>query len=83
MSIALAHMNCREVVELVTAYLEGAMSRGERKRFEAHIAECDDCTTYLEQMRRTIALSGTLRVEDVSPEAERALLQVFRSWRES
>lgn len=81
MSIALAHLSCRELVELVTAYLEGALSAGARKRFEAHLSECDGCSTYLEQMRTTIRFSGALRVEDVSPEAERALVHAFRGWR--
>jgi anti-sigma factor RsiW len=80
-SIALAHLSCRELVELVTAYLEGTLPAGARKRFEAHLTECDGCSTYLEQMRTTIRLSGALRVEDVSPQAERALLQAFREWR--
>lgn len=80
MSIGLAHMRCRELVELVTAYLEGALSPADRMRFDAHLAQCDGCTTYLDQMRRTIELTGTLRIEDVSPEAERLLLQTFRNW---
>jgi anti-sigma factor RsiW len=79
-SIALAHLSCRELVELVTAYLEGTLPAGARKRFEAHLAECDGCTTYLEQMRTTIRLSGALRVEDVSQQAERVLLLAFREW---
>jgi len=81
MSIGLAHLNCRELVELVTAYLEGDLSYGERKRFDAHLAACDGCTTYVEQMRSTIALTGTLRVDDVSPEAEEALRHAFREWK--
>jgi anti-sigma factor RsiW len=81
MSIGLAHMSCRELVELVTAYLEGALSLEDRMRFESHITGCDGCATYLEQMRRTIELTGALRVDDVSPEAEQALLQTFRDWR--
>jgi anti-sigma factor RsiW len=80
-SIRLAHISCRELVELVTAYLEGALSQEDRLRFENHIAGCDGCTTYLDQMRRTIELAGTLRVDDVSPEAEEALLHAFRDWR--
>lgn len=80
MSIGLAHMRCRELVELVTAYLEGALSPEDRMRFEAHLAQCDGCTTYLDQMRRTIELTGTLRIDDISPEAERLLLQTFRGW---
>ena len=82
MSIGLAHLNCVELVELVTAYLEGDLSSGERKRFDAHLSACDGCTTYVEQMRRTIELSGTLRVDDVSREAEEALRHAFRDWKE-
>ena len=81
MSIGLAHLSCRELVELVTAYLEGALSLEDRMRFETHISGCDGCTTYLEQMRLTIQLTGTLRVDDVSREAEEALLHAFRQWK--
>ena len=80
MSIGLAHLNCVELVELVTAYLEGVLSSGERKRFDAHLSACDGCTTYVEQMRRTIELTGTLRVDDVSQDAEEALRHAFRDW---
>jgi anti-sigma factor RsiW len=81
MSIGLAHLNCLELVELVTAYLEGELASGERKRFEAHLSACDGCTTYVEQMRRTIELTGTLRMDDVSREAEEALRDAFRDWK--
>lgn len=81
MTIGLAHLNCRELVELVTAYLEDELSSGERKRFDAHLSGCDGCTMYVEQMRRTIELTGTLRADDVSPEAEEALLRAFRDWK--
>jgi len=74
-------MSCRELVELVTAYLEGALPLEDRRRFELHLADCDGCTMYVEQMRRTIKLTGTLRVDDISPEAEAALLHVFRNWK--
>jgi anti-sigma factor RsiW len=76
-------MSCRELVELVTAYLENALSLSDRLRFDAHISDCDACTTYLEQMRTTVRLTGTLRVENVSREAEEALLNAFRDWKES
>jgi anti-sigma factor RsiW len=81
MSIGLAHLNCLELVELVTAYLEDDLSTGERKRFDAHLSACDGCTMYVEQMRRTIELTGTLRVDDVSREAEEALRHAFRDWK--
>ena len=52
---------CREMVELVTAYLEDALSDRQRRRFEAHLAGCPHCTEYLRQMRTTIAITGRLR----------------------
>ena len=72
---------CQEVVELVTDYLEGALSRSDRKRFEKHLAACPNCTTYLEQMRVTIRAVGTLTPADLTPEAETELTELFRQWR--
>lgn len=74
---------CREVVELVTRYLEGAMPADERARFEAHIGVCPNCALYLEQFRQTIAATGRLREADVAPEAKEALLSAFREWKRS
>ena len=74
-------LTCRELVELVTDYLEGSLSRRDRARFEAHIAACGNCTQYVEQFRETIRLTGTLRESDVSPEAEAVLLEQFEAWR--
>ena len=62
-------LSCREMVELVTDYLEDALPGTERARFEAHIAGCDGCTAYLEQMRATIALTGRLTEEQIPPGA--------------
>jgi anti-sigma factor RsiW len=73
-------LSCQELVELVTEYLEGALSAADRARFDSHLAACDGCRTYLEQIRLTIALSGRLTPEQLDPEAERALLGAFRDW---
>jgi len=70
----------QQMVELVTEYLEGSLSRADRKRFEGHIRGCPNCTAYLDQMRATIAATGTLRVEDLSPEAVDEFTQLFRQW---
>ena len=72
---------CRQVVELVTDYLEGALPRAERKRFERHLRACPNCTAYLEQMRQTIAATGRLVPEDLSPEAREEFGALFRAWR--
>ncbi|HEY0416742.1 MAG TPA: zf-HC2 domain-containing protein [Gaiellaceae bacterium] len=76
-------LSCQELVELVTDYLEGALDERDVRAFEAHIAGCDGCTEYLEQLRATIRVTGTLTLEDVSPAAEAALLQAFRDWQRS
>ena len=72
---------CQEMVELVTAYLEGELSRGQRRRFEAHLAKCEHCTEYLEQMRATIRLTGGLRAEDLTPEMSTEFAALYRQWR--
>ena len=74
-------LSCRELVELVTDYLEGALPDGLRDRFDEHIAHCAGCQAYLRQMRATIRATGTLAPESLSPEAESALLDAFRGWR--
>ena len=71
---------CRQAVEAVTAYLEGAMAPRERASFEAHLAACPHCSAYLEQIRDTIALTGSIEPEDLEPEAQEALVAVFRTW---
>jgi anti-sigma factor RsiW len=76
----LPEMPCREFVELVTEYLEGGLSARDRARFEVHIAECEYCETYLEQIRQTIRVLGRLPEESLSPEARNALLGAFRTW---
>lgn len=72
---------CREVVELVTAYLDGAMSSEDRRRFEDHVAICPPCRGHLSQMRATLQKLGKIPEESLSPEAERALLEAFRDWK--
>ena len=74
-------MNCQELVELVTEYFEGTLSPPDRARFEDHLEACRYCTTYLEQMRTTIAALGALDPDQLSPEASAALLSAFRDWK--
>jgi anti-sigma factor RsiW len=73
---------CREVVELVTAYLDDALDPTDRERFEEHLVFCDGCENYLEQMRTTIRL--TKNVEHPLPdELQEKLMAAFRGWRAS
>jgi anti-sigma factor RsiW len=73
-------MACRELVELVTDYLEGWLSSVDRERFDAHIARCDACTAYLDQMRQTLAALGRIPEESISPQAREELLHAFRDF---
>jgi len=75
-----APITCKELVELITDYVEGTLPRGERRRFQSHMRECDGCTTYLEQMRMTIEATGRLTEDTIEPVAREALLVVFRDW---
>jgi anti-sigma factor RsiW len=76
-----ADLVCQQAVELVTDYLDGALSRRDRRRFEAHIRSCPNCGAYLEQIRRTIALTGAVQPDDLSPEAQAELSELYRRWR--
>jgi anti-sigma factor RsiW len=72
-------LSCKELVELVTAYDEGALAVGERARFDEHLTECPDCVEYLAQFRRTVAAIGLAAAELAPPVTD--LLRVFRDWR--
>ena len=74
-------LTCAELVELVSDYIDGALALDDRLRFEEHLAICSGCANYLDQMRTTIALSGRLRVDDLSPEVRADLVDAFRGWR--
>lgn len=73
-------LTCRELVELVTDYLEDALAPAERERFELHLNTCPGCMTYLDQMRSIIAAVGSLPPETISPESRDELLRAFRDW---
>ncbi len=79
--IGRADLSCRELVELVTDYVEGALDRRTRSRFERHISRCPNCTAYLEQIRETIRLTGMLREDQLEPQARDELLAAFRTWK--
>ncbi|MGD0556627.1 MAG: zf-HC2 domain-containing protein [Streptosporangiaceae bacterium] len=72
---------CQQAVELVTDYLEGSLSRSERRRFEKHLAGCPHCTEYLEQMRATIRLTGRVTPEDLTLQMRDDLIDLYRQWR--
>ena len=76
----LPEMPCRELVELVTDYLEGRLSPADRARFEIHLAACEACRDYMEQFRQTIRTLGRLPEESLGADAQKTLLDAFRGW---
>jgi|tagenome__1003787_1003787.scaffolds.fasta_scaffold18677412_2 anti-sigma factor RsiW len=71
-------LGCQELVEIVTAYLEDALSTRERARADEHLADCEGCRAYLEQMRTTIDLTGRVQLDGLSDSAVGALREAFR-----
>ncbi len=74
-------LTCKELVELVTEYFEGTLPEHDQARFEAHLATCQGCRNYLQQMRQTIHLLGELTETTIAPEARDELLALFRNWK--
>jgi predicted anti-sigma-YlaC factor YlaD len=74
-------MTCKELVELVTDYLEGTLPDEVRLRLENHLLECDGCTNYLDQMRQTIQLTGQLSEASLTAQQCDDLLKLFRDWK--
>ncbi len=73
---------CRQAVELVTDYLEGALTAKDRARLEAHLGACTHCHEYFEQMRVTIRLMGRVEPESLTRAAREDLSALFRRWQE-
>ena len=74
----MSEMACNELVEVITAYLDGILPEADRRRFDAHLDECPFCTEYLAQMRATITALGDVDERTISPERRVQLLAVFR-----
>jgi anti-sigma factor RsiW len=74
---------CREVVELVTDYLEGALGERDRERVERHLGGCDGCDAYLDQMRLTLRLAGRIEPDSIDPVFRERLVEAFRGWAEA
>lgn len=77
------YLTCKELVELVTEYLEGTLAPADRTRFEEHIMTCPPCRSHLDQMRRMLIVVGRVPEDSVSPDAERSLVEAFRDWKQS
>ena len=76
-------MTCKELVELVTEYLEGTLPDDVRVRLEHHLSGCEGCTNYVEQMRQTIRLTGQVHEESLTPQQRDELVRLFHDWKKN
>jgi len=71
-------MDCDQLVELVTDYLDGALEPATVAAFEAHLTECEGCEVYLQQIRDTSVLVGRVTPGHLSESTRAGLLAAFR-----
>jgi anti-sigma factor RsiW len=74
-------MDCNELVELVTSYLDGSLDPDTRARVDVHLLECDGCANYLQQFRATVDTLGKVHDETLDPSFRDRLMKAFRDWR--
>jgi anti-sigma factor RsiW len=77
-----AALRCRDLVELITDYLEGALPAPTRAQFDAHLRECEHCCAYVADMAVLVEQIGSLRESSPSPIDHDELLTLFHTWRE-
>jgi anti-sigma factor RsiW len=79
--MSIGPMDCNELVELVTAYLDGALDPDTRARFDAHVLDCDGCENYLQQFRETVRTVGKITDDELDPAFRNRLLDAFKNIR--
>jgi anti-sigma factor RsiW len=80
-SVLTRDVSCREAVELVTDYLEDALSARDRRRLERHLAKCDGCAGYLAQVRAVVVATGAVGPEDLEPGTLQGLVELFEQYK--
>lgn len=76
-------MSCKELVELVTEFLEGKMPQAERVLFEQHLLRCPPCVEYVKQLRDLSRAARSVKEEEIPEPTKEKLLEVFRGWKKS
>ena len=74
-------LSCKEVVGLVTEYLESALLPAAQARFEEHVADCPGCQAYIQQIQQTIAMLRKLAEDPLFPETSQQLRRLFQTWK--
>jgi anti-sigma factor RsiW len=50
-------MTCRQAVELLSDYLDGALPQNAHQGLQSHLAECENCRHYSHSFVQTIRLA--------------------------
>jgi predicted anti-sigma-YlaC factor YlaD len=79
--LAVDDITCRELLELLTEYLEGALAPTVEVAVATHLDACEGCRRYLEQLNISIEVTAALREDSVPADVRETLLAAFRSWR--
>jgi anti-sigma factor RsiW len=79
-ALAVDDITCREVLELLTEYLEGALAPAVEMAVSTHLDGCEGCRRYLEQFNASIDATSELREDTVPADVRESLLAAFRSW---
>lgn len=74
-------LDCNEIVELVTAYLDESLDLDTRARFDEHLLDCEGCDNYLQQFHATIGTVSRIRDDELTPEFRTRILNAFRDFR--
>ena len=82
MRILTRDLVCRQAVALVTDYLDDALTRRQRRRFEAHLRNCPNCSQYLIQIRLTIDTVGHVEPDELDPAVKDELIELYRRFRQ-
>lgn len=74
-------MPCRELIEVITEYLEGGLSSEDRTRFEEHLEACSACKMYLDQFEAVIRTLGRIEEDQLDPELRDGLVAAFADFK--
>jgi anti-sigma factor (TIGR02949 family) len=66
--------NCRTTIDLLAAFVDGALSPEDEQALRDHFADCPRCVEFLESYRATSRIIGEATRVEVPPEIEARLL---------
>ena len=76
-------LRCRDIVELLGEYLDGQLEPATAEALSAHLADCQECTAFVNTYRGTVRATHQLREEQIPPQLKERLLTFLRQRRKS